>query len=420
MLRWMLIVLALAVSACVLSPNVPAAPIDPTALGTPADLPTPANAPAPTDLPMPTAAPLPGETPSAPAAALPDPGSAVWLPVVDGLSLPVDLTHAGDERLFVVEKRGLIRLVSAGRLSPDPFLDIRDRVGSQANEQGLLGLAFHPRFAETGALFVNYTDTAGATVIARFRASGDRADPTSEVVLLRIEQPFANHNGGALAFGPDGYLYIGTGDGGSAGDPLGNGQSLNSLLGKILRLDVDGGEPYAVPPDNPYAGSGEVHPEIWASGLRNPWRLAFDRLSGDLYFGDVGQNQWEEVDWVPAGAAGGLNFGWNVREGLHAYSGEPSPAFTDPVAEYSHELGCSVTGGRVVRDPTLPAWQGVYLYGDYCTGRVWGLLRTPQGAWLNGLLFESGRTLSAFGEDAQGGVYLVDYAGAVLRLTPAG
>jgi len=410
MLRWMLTVLALGVLACTLSPNVPATPIEPTARVAPTDLPAPTDLLVPTELPVST-------TP--PAAVLPDPATAFWAPLVEGLSRPVDLTHSGDERIFVVEKAGRIQIVRDGQLASEPFLDISSRVGSSGSEQGLLGLAFHPRFAETGTLFVNYTDTAGTTVIARFSASGDRADPGSEAVLLRIEQPFANHNGGAMAFGPDGYLYIGTGDGGSGGDPRGNGQSLNTLLGKILRLDVDGGKPYAIPPDNPSAGSGEVYPEIWASGLRNPWRIAFDRLSGDLYIGDVGQNQWEEVDWVPAGAAGGLNFGWNVREGLHAYSGEASTAFTDPVAEYSHELGCSVTGGRVVRDAALPAWQGVYLYGDYCSGRVWGLLRTPEGAWLNSLLFESGHTISTFGEDARGGVYLVDYAGAIFHLVPS-
>ena len=413
MLRWLLIVLALVLFACALAPNLPA-PIEPTVVVPPTDLPSP------TDLPTPTVAPLPSETPVPPVLSLPDPTTAAWVPVVEGLSLPVDLTHAGDERLFVVEKRGLIRIVRDGQLASEPFLDISGRVGSGGSEQGLLGLAFHPRFAATGTFFVNYTDTAGTTVIARFSAAGDRADPASEVVLLRIEQPFANHNGGAMAFGPDGYLYIGMGDGGSAGDPNGNAQSLNSLLGKILRLDVDGGEPYAVPADNPYAGSGEVYPEIWASGLRNPWRIAFDRLTGDLYLGDVGQNQWEEVDWVPAGAPGGLNFGWNLREGLHAYNGDPSPAFTDPVAEYAHDQGCAVTGGRVVRDAALPTWQGLYLYGDYCSGHVWGLLRTPDGGWLNGLLFESGHSISAFGEDAGGGVYLVDYAGAVYRLMPQG
>ena len=410
MLRWMMFTLALAVVACAGLSQVPTTAIEPTAPASPASLPT--EPAATSTLPI-SPSPVPLQT-------LPDPTTAVWVPLVDGLSQPVDLTHAGDERLFVVEKPGVIRIVRYGQLASELFLDISGRVGSGGSEQGLLGLAFHPRFAETSTFFVNYTDAAGNTVIARYLASGDRADPESEVILLRIPQPFANHNGGALAFGPDGYLYAGTGDGGSAGDPHGNGQSLNSLLGKILRLDVDGGEPYAIPADNPYAGSGEVYPEIWASGLRNPWRIAFDRLTGDLYLGDVGQNQWEEVDWVAAGSPGGLNFGWNLREGLHAYNGDPSPAFTDPVAEYAHDQGCAVTGGRAVRGAALPNWQGVYLYGDYCSGRVWGLLRTPDGGWLNGLLFESGHSISAFGEDAAGNVYLVDYAGAVYRLGPAG
>ncbi len=261
---------------------------------------------------------------------------------------------------------------------------------------------------------------AGDTVIARYLASGDRADPASEVILLRIPQPFANHNGGALAFGPDGYLYIGTGDGGSGGDPQGNGQSVNTLLGKILRLDVDGGEPYAVPADNPFAGSGGGAPEIWAYGLRNPWRIAFDGPTGDLYIGDVGQNRWEEIDVVPAGAPGGANFGWNVREGLHAYAGDSSAGLVDPAAEYSHDLGCSVTGGVVVRDPALPAWDGTYLYGDYCSGRVWGLRRSADGAWLNGPLFETGVSISSFGEGSDGRVYLLDYAGTIYRLAAAG
>lgn len=409
MLRWVLVAMALALAACAGLSNTPPASVE--ALP-PSPSPTAIPGPVPTQVP-------PSPTP-VPAARMPDPASAVWQPVIDGLRQPVDLAQAGDERLFVVEKHGLIRILRDGQLAPVAFLDLTDRVGSSASEQGLLGLAFHPRFAETGALFVNYTDRSGATVVSRFHASGDHVDPGGEQILLRLEQPFANHNGGALAFGPDGYLYIGTGDGGSAGDPLGNGQSLNTLLGKILRLDVDGGEPYAIPPDNPYAGSGEVYPEIWASGLRNPWRIAFDRLTGDLYLGDVGQNQWEEIDWLPAGAAGGANFGWSIREGLHAYHGEAAAGLTDPIAEYGHDQGCSVTGGRVVRDPDLPAWQGVYLYGDFCSGRVWGLLRTPDGGWLSSLLFETGRSLSAFGEDAAGRVYLVDYAGAVVRLSPAG
>jgi glucose/arabinose dehydrogenase len=229
--------------------------------------------------------------------------------------------------LFVVEKQGVIRIVRDDVLLLEPFLDLRDRVGSSASEQGLLGLAFHPRFAENGRLFVNYTDTAGDTVIARYLASGDPRRSALQVILLLIAQPFANHNGGALHFGPDGYLYIGTGDGGSGGDPHGNGQSLNTLLGKILRLDVDGGEPYAVPADNPFASSGEGAAEIWAFGLRNPWRIAFDRPTGDLYIADVGQNRWEigVVQPAPGGANSGGTFartarvyetrptGWSIR-----------------------------------------------------------------------------------------------------------
>ncbi|MCJ7678684.1 MAG: PQQ-dependent sugar dehydrogenase, partial [Anaerolineales bacterium] len=274
--RWMLLGLALAIVACARLSNVPSVSVAPTAPPTPSVIP-----PVVAD---PTAVPA---SPSlAPVQTLPDASTAAWVPVVSGLRQPVDLQHAGDGRLFVVEKPGVIRILRGAQLDAEPFLDLRHRVGAGGSEQGLLGLAFHPRFADTGWLFVNYTDAAGATVIARFTSSGDRGDPSSETALLRIEQPFANHNGGSMAFGPDGYLYVGTGDGGSAGDPLGNGQSLNTLLGKILRLDVDGSQPYAIPADNPFAGSGEVYPEIWASGLRNPWRFAFDRLTGDLYVGD--------------------------------------------------------------------------------------------------------------------------------------
>jgi len=406
--RWTLLALAFGIVACAGLSNVPPISVAPTAPPTPSAAP-PAAA-EPTVVP---ASPTP-----APVLSLPDASTASWVPVVDQLRQPVDLQHAGDGRLFVVEKPGVIRILRAGQVDPEPFLDLRDRVGSGGSEQGLLGLAFHPRFAETGTLFVNYTDGAGDTVIARFTASGERADPASATVLLRIPQPFANHNGGSMAFGPDGYLYIGTGDGGSAGDPLGNGQSLNTLLGKILRLDVDGGKPYAIPDDNPFASSGEVYPEIWAFGLRNPWRFAFDHQTGDLYVGDVGQNQWEEIDMLPAGTPGGANFGWNVREGLHAYAGDVTSGFVDPVAEYGHDEGCSVTGGKVVRDAALPDWQGTYLYGDYCSGRIWGLRPGADGAWLNGLLFETGMSISTFGQDAAGQVYLVDYAGAVYRLAP--
>jgi glucose/arabinose dehydrogenase len=411
MLRWMMFTLGLALVACAGLSPLSTETTEPTAATPPANLPTDTVTP-PATLP---ASPSPVSVES-----LPEPSTAAWVPVIGGLQRPVDLKHAGDGRLFVVEKQGVIRIVREDVLLPERFLDLRDRVGSGASEQGLLGLAFHPRFAENGRLFVNYTDVAGDTVIARYQASGDRADPVSEVILLHIPQPFANHNGGALAFGPDGYLYVGTGDGGSGGDPQGNGQSLNTLLGKILRLDVDGGGPYAIPADNPFAGSAGGAPEIWAYGLRNPWRIAYDRPTGDLYIGDVGQNRWEEIDVVPAGAPGGANFGWNIREGLHAYAGDPTSGLIEPAAEYSHDFGCSVTGGLVVHDPALPAWDGTYLYGDYCSGRVWGLRRSADGTWLNGLLYESGVSISSFGEGADGRIYLLDYAGTIYRLAAAG
>jgi len=373
--------------------------------------------------PQPTIAPAPTDPPPQPAAptGFPDPAGFTWSPVVAGLRSPVDIQSAGGDRLFIVEQRGLIRIADENGLRQEPFLDIRDRVFDTGNEQGLLGLALHPDFASNGSFYVNYTRGNGDTVIARFRVSDDpdRVDPDSEFVLLQIDQPFPNHNGGRLVFGPDGYLYIGTGDGGAQGDPQGRAQNPDSLLGKILRLDVDGGEPYAIPADNPFAAGGG-RPEIWALGLRNPWRFAFDPGTGDLFIGDVGQNQWEEIDTLPSGTAG-ANFGWDLREGLDSYEGDPSPAFTDPVAVYSHaEGGCSVTGGEVVRDPSLPEWQGIYLYGDFCSGLIWGLFRDGSGAWQNRLLFDSGFQITSFGSGVDGAVYVLDRAGEVYRLARGG
>lgn len=396
--------------------------------------PTPASRPA-TDAPTPTASqtpapvtPEPGPTPGGTdparvesATMLPDPAGFAWQFVTVGLTQPVDIQSAGDGsgRLFLVEQPGRIRILRDGQLLGQPFLDITDRVGSRGSEQGLLGLAFHPRYAENGYFFVNYTDRRGDTVIARFRVSSDphRADPASEVRLLQVAQPYANHNGGGLAFGPDGYLYIGLGDGGSAGDPKDNGQNPNALLGKLLRLDVDRGNPYAIPADNPFAAGGGA-PEVWALGLRNPWRFAFDLRTGDLYIGDVGQNAWEEIDFLPAGAPGGANFGWRYREGAHPYKGQPPAGLTlvEPVAEYPHDGACSVTGGVVYRGGELPEFHGVYLYGDFCRGQVWGLLQTDAG-WQSALLFQTGFNISTFGQDERGEVYLANYGqGAVYRL----
>jgi glucose/arabinose dehydrogenase len=353
----------------------------------------------------------------------PDPGGYAWEPVVTGLNLPVDIQNAGDGsgRLFIVEKSGRILILQNGQLLSTPFLDIQARVDSRGTEQGLLGLAFHPNYAQYGTFFVNYIDLNGNTVIARFHVStGDPnwADPSSEVDILRIHQPYPNHNGGGLAFGPDGMLYAGLGDGGSEGDPNRTGQNLGTLLGKLLRINVNSGATYGIPPDNPFAAGGG-QPEIWVFGLRNPWRFSFDRLTGDLYIADVGQDKWEEVDFIPAGTPGGLNFGWSYYEGLHPYQDQPpvNATFTWPVAEYSHADGCAVTGGYVYRGVSLPEWRGVYFFGDYCSGTVWGLIHSNGNTFQMKTLFQTGARITTFGLDEAGEIYLVDYgSGTLLRL----
>lgn len=353
----------------------------------------------------------------------PDPLEYKWELVVNGLRSPIGLVNASDGsgRLFVIEQEGTIRIIKNGELSTEPFLDLRQSVGSQANEQGLLGLAFHPRYVETGYFYVNYTDNNGDTVIARYSVSSDNpdhADPESENRLMVINQPYRNHNGGAVAFGLDGLLYLGLGDGGSANDPQGNAQSTNTHLGKVLRIDINEGDSYTIPASNPFVNGGGL-PEIWAYGLRNPWRFAFDRSTGDLYIGDVGQNMWEEIDFYPASATPGANFGWDYREGSHPFEGTPPGELIliDPVAEYDHSQGCSVTGGVVYRGPSLPAWQGVYIYGDFCSGKVWGLSVNQDGEWESRLMFETGANITSFGEDESGEVYLVVREGGVYRLT---
>jgi glucose/arabinose dehydrogenase len=399
-------------SATGVPPTITAAP--PTTQAASPTLPPP---PSPTQTP--TIAPTATETPAV--ANLPDPASASWKPVVTGLHVPVFVTNAGDGsgRLFILEQAGIIRIFQNGNLLDTPFLDIRSRVKS-GGERGLLGLAFHPQYAQNGYFYINYTNLQGNTVIARYQVSANdpnRADPSSEKRLIFVQQPFRNHNGGEVTFGPDGYLYLGLGDGGSQGDPNGNGQSLNTLLGKILRIDVNNGDPYAIPPDNPFQGTGKT--EIWAYGLRNPWRFSFDQATGDLYIGDVGQNLWEEIDYLPAGSPGGTNFGWNYMEGLHPYDNHTAPQdlqLTAPVAEYSHQFGCAVVGGFVYLGKQLPDWQGVFLFGDYCSGIVWGLLRTPDGTWQQKQLYQNVGRISSFGEDESGEIYLTDLRGSLFQL----
>lgn len=353
--------------------------------------------------------------------------------VASGFNRPLYLTHAGDGsgRLFVVEQGGVIWVLQDGQRLETPFLDVSDRISPEAlgggySERGLLGLAFHPDYAENGVFFINYTDRNGTSVTSRYRVSADdpnRADPASEEQLLLVEEPFANHNGGHLAFGPDGYLYLGLGDGGSAGDPQNNAQNLGTLLGTILRLDVNADEGYAIPEDNPFVADENARPEIWAWGLRNPWRFSFDRETGDLYIADVGQNEWEEVNFQPASSPGGENYGWNAYEASQIYSGQPPAADpVMPIAEYSHSGtgGCSITGGYVYRGEALPALAGVYFYGDWCTGTIWSATAGEGGVWDAQVALESGRRISSFGEDEAGELYVVDYDGEILRFAPEG
>lgn len=355
----------------------------------------------------------------------PDPSKYQLVEVVSGLERPLYLTHAGDGsgRLFVEEQDGRIWVLKNGVVQTPPFLDVSTLVSRSGNEQGLLGLAFHPDYAENGVFFINYTDTNGDTIVARYHVSPDNldlADGNSAETILFVDQPYANHNGGDLVFGPDGYLYIGLGDGGSANDPQGNGQNRMVLLGKILRIDVDKGSPYSIPADNPFADGVSGAPEIWAWGLRNPWRYSFDRATGDLYIADVGQNRWEEVDFQPADSPGGENYGWNVFEGTHPLSGASAPAdMVLPIAEYSHQDGCSITGGYVYRGEALPDLQGVYFYADYCFGTIWDIYRDEAGQWQNRVFMDTHHTISSFGEDEPGELYVIDHAGSVLRLEAA-
>jgi glucose/arabinose dehydrogenase len=345
--------------------------------------------------------------------------------IVTGLSAPLYLTSppGGLARLFVVEQTGAIRIVKDGVLLTAPFLDLTSRI-STGGERGLLGLAFDPDYATSARFIVHFTDPAGNTTLSRFQASAnpDVADPASELVILTADQPFTNHNGGQIAFGPEGFLYVGLGDGGGSGDPDGRGQNLSDLLGSILRIDVRSTEPYTVPADNPFAQSAA--PEVWSYGLRNPWRFSFDRATGDLYVADVGEGQWEEIDVSTAADGGGkgLNYGWNLMEGTHCFraSSCDQAGLTLPAFEYSHQEGCSITGGYVYRGSAIPALQGHYFYADYCQGWVRSLRYssgtvTDQTEWPS--LTPGGPVLS-FGEDAAGELYVLDQGGRVSKVVP--
>ena len=345
--------------------------------------------------------------------------------VASGLSSPLFVTApAGDPRVFIVEQPGRIRIVKGGTLLATPFLDIRSKVAS-GGERGLLSLAFHPNYATNGLFFVNYTNLNGDTHVERYAVSSnpDVADPASSKLILFVAQPFANHNGGLVAFGPDSMLYIGMGDGGSGGDPQGNGQNRGTLLGDLLRIDVNAGDPYAIPPTNPFVNAAGMRGEIWAWGLRNPWRFAFDRATRLLYIADVGQNQMEEVNVAPAAAAG-LNYGWNIMEGSRCYSpssGCNQQNLTLLVLEYTHSDGCSINGGLVYRGTQIPEIVGHYFYGDYCSG------------WVRSFRFSAGRAvdqkqwtelasisdMSSFGEDAAGELYVTSLNGSVFRFAKA-
>ncbi len=359
--------------------------------------------------------------------------------ISDAFSQPIFLcSPPGDlNRLFVLEqKSGLVRIIKNGSLLSTPFLNVSSLLEADGSEEGLLGMAFHPDYALNGYFYIYYTGTNGNIFVARYQVSTgnpDIANSGSAQIVITIPHPgAANHNGGMIAFGPyDGFLYIGTGDGGGSGDTNNDAQNGETLLGKILRLDVDGGNPYAIPPDNPFIGLTDTLPEIWAFGLRNPWRYGFDRATGDLYIGDVGQGVWEEIDFQPASSPGGENYGWRCYEGNHSYNTSgcaPAANYIFPIHEYSHSSGnCSISGGYVYRGCAVPDLDGTYFYADFCTGRVWSFRYDGQG--ITGFLDRSAEldppgaptidNVSSFGEDARGEIYIVDYDGEIYKIVRA-
>jgi glucose/arabinose dehydrogenase len=354
----------------------------------------------------------------------PPPTSLVLNNVVGGLNAPLDfqVPNDGSGRFFVVEQAGTIRIISAGALLPTPFLDIHTKVNFDHAEQGLLGLAFHPNYSQNHLFYLNYDRLSGSqiqTVIAEYQeTSTNQGAPSSERILLLVDQPFPNHKGGQLAFGPDGFLYIGLGDGGSAGDPNGNGQSLGTQLGKLLRIDVDHtstGFQYAIPSDNPFISTSGALPEIWAYGFRNPWRFSFERGGTRHFCADVGQAKVEEIDLVERGK----NYGWNVMEGSQCYNSSTcdKSGKTLPIAEYDHSEGSAVIGGYVYKGTAIPSLSGIYVFGDLSGGKIWGLQETSPGTWTRTTLVSTALTLSSFGQDESGEVYVIDYGGGnVLKL----
>jgi glucose/arabinose dehydrogenase len=339
---------------------------------------------------------------------------------------PLAIANAGDGsgRLFVAEQGGRVYILTDGAVNPTPFLDISAQV-SGGGEQGLLGIAFHPDFPADHRVFVDYTDAAGDTVVSSFEvdpSSNGRVVPGSEVVILEVDQPYSNHNGGAIGFGPDGYLYIALGDGGSGGDPHDNGQRLDTLLGKILRIDADNptsGRNYGIPVSNPFAATRGTRGEIWLLGLRNPFRFSFDRETGDLWIGDVGQGAWEEVDVARAGV-GGLNFGWRTMEGVHCFapaSGCATAGLTLPAVEYGHNFGCAVIGGNVYRGAASPALEGGYLFSDECTGITWALDAAGSGQQPLVQVAQAPDGIAGYGEDEKGELYAAALGGTVYRVS---